>query len=359
MAMTGIERMTNFFKRKPMDRIPVYEHFWSDTRKIWSSQGNMKPDEEYATHFDFDIIVSGGYNTVADLDYVPETLDETEDTRTFRNGNGSVFKVHKKHDSTPEHMGFACKTSDDWYNTYKPMITPDSRRLDIPGYLRVKEIARKENRFFTPSFAHVFEQMKDIVGHETMLVGMALEPEWISDMAMTYAKQHVALQEQLFAAGGKPDGIWYYEDMGFKQRPFMSPAMYDEIVKPAHKYTLDFAKSLGLPVIMHSCGFVEPLLPGMIEAGIDALQVLEIKAGMDPFRIQKNFGDRLSIMGGIDVRTICSNDRKQIDAELEAKVPALMKNYGFALHSDHSIPSDVEYDNFVYYLEKGRALGTY
>jgi uroporphyrinogen decarboxylase len=85
---------------------------------------------------------------------------------------------------------------------------------------------------------------------------MALEPEWITQMAMDYAKATVAMQEMLFAKEGKPDGIWFYEDMGFKGRPFMSPAMYRELIQPAHKYTIDFAKSLNLPVIMHSCGFV-------------------------------------------------------------------------------------------------------
>jgi hypothetical protein len=52
-----------------------------------------------------------------------------------------------------------------------------------------------------------------------MLVGMALEPEWIAEMAMDYAKAIVGMQEILFSKEGKPDGIWFYEDMGFKQRP--------------------------------------------------------------------------------------------------------------------------------------------
>ena len=65
--------------------------------------------------------------------------------------------------------------------------------------------------------------------------------------------------------------------MGFKQRPFMSPDMYNDIVKPGHKLTFDYAHSHDLPVVIHSCGFVEPLLPGMIEAGIDCLQVIEIR----------------------------------------------------------------------------------
>ena len=61
----------------------------------------------------------------------------------------------------------------------------------------------------------------------------------------------------------------------------MSRAMYDELIQPGHIRTIRFAKEHDMPVIMHSCGYVEPLLGGMIEAGIDCLQAIEVKAGMD------------------------------------------------------------------------------
>jgi uroporphyrinogen decarboxylase len=57
--------------------------------------------------------------------------------------------------------------------------------------------------------------MHPVCGHEYMLMGMATDPDWVSDMAMTYAETTIALQEILFAEEVLPDGIWYYEDMGF------------------------------------------------------------------------------------------------------------------------------------------------
>jgi hypothetical protein len=142
-----------------------------------------------------------------------------------------------------------------------------------------------------------------------MLMGMALDPDWVKDMVNTYAELTLELQEILFSEEGYPDGIWYYEDMGFKERPFMSPAMYKEIIQPGHKLTFDYAHSKGIPVLVHSCGFVEPLVPGLIEAGMDCLQVIEVKAGMDLLRLYRNFGEKLSFMGGIDVRVLYSRRR--------------------------------------------------
>jgi uroporphyrinogen decarboxylase len=239
-----------------------------------------------------------------------------------RNGNGAVFRRHKLHDATPEHVDFLVRDRAAWLEHIKPKLKPERRRINFEAYREAREHARQAGRFFAWSGVNVFEIMKDVCGHEHMLVGMALDPDWVRDMADTYARLTVQLQEILFAQEGYPDGIWYYEDMGFKQRPFMSPQMYRQIVLPAHKHTMEFARSHRLPVIVHSCGFVEPLVPGLIEAGIDCLQVIEVKAGMDLLKLYREFGDRLSFMGGIDVRVLYTNDRALVDAELEAKILA-------------------------------------
>ena len=112
-------------------------------------------------------------------------------------------------------------------------------------------------------------------------------------------------------------------------------------------------------MIVHSCGMVEKLVPGLIEAGMDCLQVIEVKAGMDLLKLYKEYGERISFMGGIDVRVLYTNDRRQIDAELEAKIPIVMGNNGYALHSDHSIPNTVHYEIYRYFIERGLELGTY
>jgi uroporphyrinogen decarboxylase len=83
--------------------------------------------------------------------------------------------------------------------------------------------------------------MHPICGHENLLVGMALDPEWVKDMAKTYSDLTISLMEILFEKEGKPDGIWFYEDMGYKGTPFMSSQMYKEIIMPFHKKTIDFA----------------------------------------------------------------------------------------------------------------------
>ena len=359
MELTGVERISRILKRQPTDRIGLYEHFWSDTMDYYVDQGHIPKGESPEDHFNLDIIESWSFNAVADLDFEDEIVEETEETRLVRNGNGALLRWYKTHNTTPEHVDFAVKSRKEWDEVKEKLINIDTRRINFEDYRKAKAHAKKNNKFFCWSGVNVFELMHPICGHEYMLMGMAMDPDWIHDMVKVYSDLTLQLQEILFAQEGQPDGIWYYEDMGFKNRPFMSPDMYKEMIFPAHKRTVEFAHQRNMPVIMHICGYVEPLLPGIVEAGIDCLQTIEIKAGMDLQRIYKNYGDVLSLMGGIDVRALYSNDRAIIDKELMEKIPLVKQGFGYSLHSDHSIPNTVEYDTLRYFIERGLELGKY
>ena len=359
--MTGKERIKRILAHEPVDRIGVFEHFWNDTCVDYVAKGKIPAGEDFDEHFGLDMSVFWVLNLVLDLDFEPVTVSEDADTYCVRDGNGALLRQHKHHDTTPEHIEYAIKCQDDW-GKVKHMLentANDERRIDFSAYREKKQAAEKGGRFFCIGGVNVFEAMHPISGHEHMLVGMALEPDWILDMAATYTRLIIRLQKLLFEREGLPDGVWYYEDMGFKERPFMSPAMYEELIMPSHKQTFDHAHSLGLPVIVHSCGFVEPLLPGMIAAGMDCLQVIEVKAGMDLLRIYREHGDKIALMGGIDVRKLYTNDKKMIDEELERIIPIVKQGFGYVAHSDHSIPKTVEYETFRYYLEKVLELGKY
>lgn len=359
-ALTGRERIGRILRRQPVDRIGVFEHFWNDTQAAWAASGWIGPDECLEDHFGYDLQTFWAFNLTADLDFVPQVVEETAETVLARDGNGALLRRHKLHDSTPEHVDFLVKERRAWEEHIRPhLIQPDRRRIDFAGYRRAKEQARQAGRFFCWSGVNVFELMHPVCGHEHMLAGMALDPDWVRDMVEVFSRLTVALQEILFAEEGAPDGVWYYEDMGYKLHPFMSPRMYREIIQPGHTRTIGWAHARGLPVILHSCGYVAPLVPGLLEAGIDCLQVIEVKAGMDLLKLHRDFGDRLSFMGGIDVRVLYNNDRREIDAELEAKIPVVKNGFGYVLHSDHSIPNNVTHDTYRYFIDKGLELGAY
>jgi uroporphyrinogen decarboxylase len=129
------------------------------------------------------------------------------------------------------------------------------------------------------------------------------------------------------------------------------------VIKPVHKRAIDWAHEKGAVTMLHSCGNITALLPDLVEIGLDGLNPLEVKAGMDALAIKEQFGDRLVLQGGIDVRTM--SDPDAVEAEIRTKVPALKRDGGYIFHSDHSIPETVSFDDYRRVVALARKYGTY
>ncbi len=359
-AMTARERICNLLERKPVDRAAFSESIWGDTLKRWRCEGHLGADDNPADHFKMELRMAGWLNSEAQYEGEREIVEEDEETKLVRNGNGALLRNWKNKSGTPEHVGFLVTDRASWEEHIKPFMTPARGRADFEGYRAARQAAAERDLFFAWSGVNVFEQMHPICGHEHMLAGMALDPDWIRAMARQLSDMTIGMWEMLFAEHGLPDGIFFFEDMGFKEKPFMSPAMYRELIQPEHQRTIAWAHQRGLRVMMHSCGFIEPLVPGMIEAGIDMLQAMEVKAGVDMTRLNRLYGDRIGFFGNIDIREIAVNDRARIDAELDRKiVPLMASGTPYILSSDHSTPPDVDYETFIYFRDRGLETARY
>jgi uroporphyrinogen decarboxylase len=360
MGMTSRERIARIMARKPVDRIGCFEEFWEDTTLRWKANGHLPASaREPGECLELDMEKPWPFDFTADLDFRDQIVEETEETILVRDGNGALLRRHKLHDSAPEHVDFACTDRVSWEERIKPLLRAEERRIDVADYRRAKRRAETRESFLLCGSWNVFQLLVNLCGHENLLVGMALDPAWAREMVATYSRIAVELHELLFAAEGRPDGLFLMEDLGYKGTPFMSREMFRQIIRPAYEEILGFAKALGLPVLFHSCGYIEPLVPQLVEVGIDCLTAIEVKAGMDLLRLHRDYGSVLSFMGGIDTRVLCSNDREAIDRELEHTIPQVKQGYGYILASDHSIPDTVEYATYRHFLERGLDLGRY
>ena len=125
---------------------------------------------------------------------------------------------------------------------------------------------------------------------------------------------------------------------------------------PRYKRICEFMRSHGVEIIwLDSDGNFDVLMPMIIEAGITCVWPLEVAAGNDPRRLRKQYGRDLALSGGIDKRVLAIS-REAIDAEIEAKIPVLLETGGYIPTLDHSVPPDVPYDNWLYYLERKAEL---
>lgn len=360
MQMTSIERVQQTLLRKPTDRIATGCHPWDDTTARWIEEGHLSEGDNPWEALGADMRGGGWWSGIANLDWEEQILEETEDTVLLLDGSGATVRWRRDRTGTPEHVDFKCRDRLSYEEWIKPFITQmDTRRVPYEEYRENRRSAAEDQRFLYWHAIGPFELLAAACGHEHLLLGMADDPEWVAQMAMEYTEFQICHAEELFSKEGRPDGCMFYEDMGFKQRPFMSPAMYAELIQPAHRRLFDFVHSQGCKAIVHSCGFIEPLLPKMVEAGFDCLHAMEVKAGMDVRRIAKQFGDRIALYGGIDARTVISNDREKIDAELKNKIiPVIQSGAAYMLHTDHSEPPDVDFETMQYFFLRGREIAT-
>jgi len=370
MELTSKERFARILKHQPVDRIGLFEVFWRETAAKWSAEGHFARPEMISDHFGLDVRRTGGeitpgdyatINLVGDIDFGEQVVEETESTRLLRNGNGALLRWIKG-SGAPEHVDFAVRDRRTWEAHIRPRLLDETtyeRRVNFASYRALRAKCAREARFMTCGVVGPFDQMSPMCGHEHLLIGMAEDGAWVHEMADLYMTVMISLLETLFEREGLPDGLWVWDDLGFKGRPFMSPAMYRAQLFPAHQKLFDFAHSRGLPVVLHCDGYVEALIPALIEAGINCLQPLEIKAGMNLLKLKQRFGDQIALIGGMDERVLETNDRRAVEAQLASQVPQAMAGSGYVLQVDHSVSPLVEYETYKFFVERGLELGTY
>ena len=186
--MNGIERITRQLNHQPVDHIGVSEEFWGLTVPKWVSEGKMQAGERPTRHFNLDLDTLWTFDYTLHPEEKEKVLEEDEDTRVVYNKNHAKMRTHKKHASTPEHLGFEIVTRDDWETLAKPFLTPDRRRINFNGYRQRKAECAADGRYFCWSGIPVFECLHPIMGHEELLMNCVLDPEWIREMADWYAE---------------------------------------------------------------------------------------------------------------------------------------------------------------------------
>ena len=348
--------------KQPADQVGLYEHFWTETiRDYWTSEGYPDKDLPPAEHFGYDMESMWPITDPGPLKGQEATLEETEETRVFRNGYGAVCRYWKNKSGTPEHLDFTIKTRADWERVKGSLAAVDPTRIDLEAARELLAKGRRTQRFTCFGFLFNIEVMRAMIGDFTMLTSLLLEPEWIHDICRAYTdffKQHFAY---VFREAGRPDGVWMYEDLGFRNGLFASPRTVRELLLPYYREMVGFFKSdHGLPVLIHTCGDIREAVPIIIEAGFDCLQPMEAKAGVDVLKLADAYGNRLAYMGNIDVTVLNKNDRAKVREEVLRKMGGMIERHlPYILHSDHSIPPDVRLETYRYMLELHREHGCY
>ena len=348
--MTSRERMTRMLERRDHDRIPRHDGYWPETIERWKSEG---------FDGDWNAALRRLESDVAGLCWswpVPfpgreELLSEDEETRVIRDSMGKVQRVWKNKWGTPEHIAFDCDSREKWEREYKPALlgTESNPKVDPPD----------RSLFCTMQGIEAFEGMRQLVGDEVLLMAMADDLEWVSDMARTYTDLILRDFQAVHDRGGQADGVWVFGDVGYNHGTFFSPTTYRELIWPQHKRMVEWAHARRMKFIYHTDGDVRAFLDLFAEAGFDCIQPMEAKAGMDVRQLAPKYGGAFSFFGNIDMTVAIRGDREELEQEVRTKLAAGMANRGYAYHSDHSVPPQVSWATYQFIIELLNRYGNY
>jgi len=159
------------------------------------------------------------------------------------------------------------------------------------------------------------------------------------------------LERFLGLVGPYIDIILFGDDLGTQKGPQMSPAMYREFFKPRHAKMWRRAKELAdVKVMLHCCGGVRPLLADLIDAGLDAINPVQISCtGMEARGLKADFGDKLTFWGGgCDThRVLAYGTPDEVRRHVKEQVSILLPGGGFVFQQVHNILANVPPENVV------------
>jgi uroporphyrinogen decarboxylase len=334
------------FKRKDQKRWRAEDGMWVDAERDGDYLEPVPPWE----HFGFDMVGTAGWFDIQPLRDHEELVEETDAWEVKRNGAGAALKYWKHKSGTPEHIDFRMDSRAVWERDYREHVAQwDPLRMkDIPDQIEATAEARQAQRWVHYGHMFIWEIARQSLGDVNLYQNLLLDPGWIKDFNQVYTDLYKQAFTYLFDHIGLPDGIWIYEDMGYKNGLFASPRVLGELVFPYYKEMVDFFHARDLPVVLHSCGSVAAAIPLILDAGFDALNPMERKAkDNDPFVFAEKYGDRLAFVGGLDARVFETNDNTIVRREMISYIQG-MKERGarMVFASDHSLSTNVRYDTY-------------
>ena len=210
--------------------------------------------------------------------------------------------------------------------------------------------AREQTDFFILgdlSNLSIWHSALEIFGYENYFMFMGSDPElvhrWMDFSTSAFEQK---LESFLKAVGPYIDGFIIGDDYGMQQAPQMSTRMFQEQVKPYLIRICDLIRRTApnVKIVQHSCGSIVPLIPDMIDAGIDALNPVQTTArNMDPAMLKREFGAHLTLWGGgvSSQTTLFRGTADDVESEVKEKMQIFKPGGGYIFSPDHDIQEHV------------------
>jgi uroporphyrinogen decarboxylase len=198
-----------------------------------------------------------------------------------------------------------------------------------------------------------FEKANFARGIENFLADLAGEPAFARRLLNRIIEKNLVMLENILSCA-EIDGVLLGSDWGTQVDLIMSPATWEEMIRPGEQREYDLVRQYGKQVWIHSCGNVVKIIPALIEMGVDVLNPVQPEA-MDLTHLKSEFGDRLTFWGGISTqRTLPYGTPEEVKEESRQVRSLLGASGGFVFSPAQEIQGDVPAENILALIEVAR-----
>lgn len=211
---------------------------------------------------------------------------------------------------------------------------PTARAAECFDPVAVASVRRRypDHCHFFGTHVGPFQAAYLAMGMERFMLRLADDPDFVAALLAERTEWAIALFQQAVALGAEV--IVVGDDAGHRHGPLISPAMWRRLVLPCHRRIV---AALPVPVIWHSDGDINALLPFAVEAGFVGVHGLEPGAGVDLAAVKQRFGAQLALLGNVDARLLCGDDADAVRSDVARTLRQGAPGDGFLLSSCNSI----------------------
>jgi len=341
--MNSRQRAITVLNGKIPDRVPLFE-LLIDKSVI----NKIKNEGDYADLAEdtLDLVLTNTPSLLYRFKYIDK------EKGIFINEWGIVRQESKQSVSMP--LNGPIKSKEDLKNYKLPDPNDEYRYIEL-NYLLERF---KDKKAVGMHLHDVFNYPYYLRGMENFLMDTVADKDMARRLIYLTLEHNIVIAKNAIKMGA--DFIVLGDDYGTSTGPIFSPRSFEELMLPGLKKIVSEIKKSGGYVIKHCCGNINSLLDMMLESGIDALHPLDQVAGMNIGKVQKKYGQKITVIGGIDCGELLTNRfPEDVTSETKRLLKTISSKGGHIVSSSNTIHPKVKPENYLAMVETVKEFGKY
>lgn len=371
-TMIPRERVLTALSRKQPDRVPKYAGFSDPVLDIFKKKTSSNSPADY-------------FNM--EMRYVLFRPESQPDKGKWYGSGGAWYGIAANSEKFLRYFSHLPEKTiiTEWGVGFKPGSTPyyskvihpmknfrDSEQIDkypFPDVLaeyrhrylerEVDELHSKGHAVIGGGEMPIFELARDLRGFENFMIDMISNQEMATILLDKITSIRCGMARRYAESGA--DILSLGDDVGTQEKMLISPDTWRNWFKPRLKRVIESAKEVNphMLVYYHSDGYIEPIIPDLIDVGITVLNPVQPES-MNPAKIKEQYGDRLAFFGTIGIQTTMPyGTPEDVKREVKTRIETVGKNGGLLIAPTHVLEPDVPWENILAFFDAVEKYGKY